>query len=87
MVFDRVPSDLESVLTSWIEWAIAAGAEFAWFGFEGSFDFNHILTEDVGNQICGVGTSEIVALALEDDFRQGPDWGAELSDLREQLKL
>ena len=87
MVFDRIPPDLEFTVTSWIEAVITAGADFGWFAFEGSFNFNNILTEDVAQQIFAVGTSQGIELALEDHFRRGPVWAARLRQTRAQLGL
>ncbi|WP_247046020.1 hypothetical protein [Arthrobacter rhizosphaerae] len=87
LIFDRVPSDLDSVLVSWIKSVIAAGAELAWFAFDGSFDFNHILTEDVARQVFAVGTNQGIELAVEDEYRRGSDWADRLSDVRDQLGL
>lgn len=44
LIYDEVPRDLDSILAARIAAAILAGADLAWFGFEGSFDFEHILT-------------------------------------------
>lgn len=88
LIFDRVPSDLDLVLVCWIESVIAAGAEIAWFAFEGSFDFNHILAKDVAGQVFAVGNNQGIELAVEDVYRRAPDWADRLSDdLRDQLGL
>lgn len=87
LVFDRIPQDVEFIVTSWIEAVITAGGDFGWFAFEGSFNFNNILTEDVAQQIFAIGTSQGIELALEDHFRRGPDWATRLSQIREQLGL
>jgi hypothetical protein len=87
LVYERVPSRLDSVVVSWIEAALAAGADFAWFGYEGSFDFDHILTEDIANQIFAVGSSQGIDLALDDDYRDSPGWVARLVGRRDELGL
>ena len=87
LIFDRVPSDLDSILVSWLESVITAGADFAWFAFEGSFHFNHILTQDVARQIFAVATNHGIELAIEDDYRRGAGWAARLHYLREQIGL
>jgi hypothetical protein len=87
LVFGASPFNLDAIVTAWIEAVLAAGAEFAWFGFEGSFDFNHILTEDVTSQIFAIGTGQRLELALDDDYREGPVWAARLHDVRVRLGL
>ena len=51
LIFDAVPRRIFSLLIhAWLTAAIRAGGVVAWFGFEGSFDFQHILTADVANR-------------------------------------
>ena len=64
-VFTEVPSNLDAVLTQCLRAARAAGAEVAWFGFEGSFDFGCLLTEETANQTYAVADSEGMALASD----------------------
>lgn len=87
LIYDEIPPDLESIVESWIAEALAAGADFAWFAFEGSFDFEHILTRDVASQLFGLGTSEGIELALDDDYREGPKWAALVGSARDRLGL
>lgn len=72
LTYDVAPLDLEAVVRSWIASAMLAGADFAWFGFEGSFDFKHILTSDLADQVFAVGSPDATHLALDDDYREGP---------------
>ncbi len=87
LIYDEVPPDLEAIAHSWIAAALVAGADFAWFGFEGSFDFEHILTSDVANQLFAVGASEGTELALDDEYREGPEWAALVGSMRVRLGL
>jgi hypothetical protein len=87
LIYDDVPPDIESIIGSWIVAAIAAGADFAWFGFEGSFDLEHILTGDVADQLFAVGTKEGIELALEDEQREGPGWTSFITSTRDRLGL
>lgn len=64
-VFAEVPSNIDSLLTRCLHAARASGAEVAWFGFEGSFDFGCLLTAEIANQIYAVMDSEGVALASD----------------------
>jgi hypothetical protein len=65
LVFAEVPSNLDSILTQCLGVARASGAEVAWFGFEGSFDFGCLMTAEIANQIYAVIDSEGVALASD----------------------
>lgn len=85
LTFDAPPPDLEAVVRGWLQMAIAAGASLAWFAFEGSFDFEHLLTPDIADQIYAVATPEGEELALADDRREGPDWVRSLEAARGAL--
>ncbi|MGO1003637.1 hypothetical protein [Lysobacter sp. CA196] len=82
----QFPDSLAGYLNRCIEWAFADGASFVWFAFEGSFDFEHILTEDVANQIyCICGEDGNTAMALEDDVLLSTEWAAVVAKKRELL--
>jgi hypothetical protein len=85
LVFDRVPEDLREVVSSWLTAVLAEGAEAAWFAFEGSFDFEHLLTNDVAGQVFAVADVGTLLLALDDEQREGPGWAQSLSAVRERL--
>jgi hypothetical protein len=63
--FVAVPPNLDLLLTRYLQAARASGAEVAWFGFEGSFDFGRLLTPEIANQIYAVIDSEGIALASD----------------------
>lgn len=63
--FAEVPSNIDVLLTAYLRGAHRSGADLAWFGFEGSFDFGHLLTADIANQIYAVIDSDGVALASD----------------------
>ena len=63
--FGEVPPHLEALLTRCLDAARAKGAEVAWFGFEGSFDFGYLLSPEIANQIYAVMDSEGVSLASD----------------------
>ncbi len=65
LAFSEVPSNLDALLTRCLHAARASGADAAWFGFEGSFDFGHLLTAEIANQIYAVMDSEGVAVASD----------------------
>ncbi|MET4158145.1 hypothetical protein [Agromyces sp. PvR057] len=84
LVFEAVPDDLESTVTAWLQAAIAAGAEIAWFAFEGSFHFEHVLTPDVASHVYAIADSTGVHLGLDDDMRNSTNWVLELTATRER---
>jgi hypothetical protein len=85
LVWKEMPHDLESVVTKCLREATAAGAQVAWFGFEGSFDFKYLLHPDVADQIFAVGASDEIWLALDDDWRTSDEWRVLVDDLRKHV--
>jgi hypothetical protein len=85
--FAGVPSDLANYLRECLKRVLRAGARVAWFGFEGSFDCEHVLTEDIADQIYAVGTATgQLWLALDDATILSPEWRESLALLRSQLR-
>lgn len=85
--YDAVPEPLGDCVTAWLRAAVGAGAELAWFAFEGSFHFEHLLTPDIAGQVFGIADAGAIALALDDDHRKGPDWVAVLDRFRRAARL
>ncbi|MDF5757366.1 hypothetical protein [Spongiactinospora sp. TRM90649] len=76
LTFDEVPPGLAGYLRVCLLRACSAETSVvAWLGFEGSFHFDHLLTEDVAHQIYGVcAGSGPPKLALEAEERRGDRW-------------
>lgn len=87
LTYNDPPPDLELVVRGWLRAAISAEAPLAWFAFEGSFDFEHLLTPDVADQIYAVATRDDERLALVDELREGADWIASLDAARRNSGL
>lgn len=87
LTFNAPPPDLELVIRGWLQVAIAGGASLAWFAFEGSFDFEHLLTPDIADQVYAVATPKGEELALVDEQREGSDWVTSLAAARVNLGL
>lgn len=85
VVFDVLPAELDSVVWAWLDASVRSGAVVAWFGVEGSFDFEHILTVDVADQIYGVAVPDFIALATDDQFRLSAGWLDRLAFARQAL--
>lgn len=82
LVWTDFPADLERVVTDCLTAALRHEAIVAWFAFEGSFDFEHLLDPDISGQIYAVAAGEAVRLALEDQYRMSEHWRRLLSELR-----
>jgi hypothetical protein len=87
LAFDAVPPDTEALVSVWLAAALDAGAEFAWFAFEGSFDFDHILTGDVASQVFAVGSKASIDVAVDDRARTAAGWAAKVTAARERAGL
>jgi hypothetical protein len=87
LIYNEPPLDLAEVITAWLQEALTSGAKLAWFAFEGSFDFEHILTADIADQVYAVATGDGVELALADEQREGAAWTATLEAVRRRAGL
>jgi len=85
LIFDRVPGDLELVVASCLRSAIDGGAQVAWFAFEGSFHFDHLLARDIAPQVYAVADRDGIHLALDDALRTGQTWAMEVEAVRTRL--
>jgi hypothetical protein len=85
VVWVELPLDLEARLRSGLDWALQLGASIAWYGFEGSFDFDYLLHPSVADQVYGVAAGEAVRLALDDATRLSTEWQELLGGLRRLL--
>lgn len=72
-VFAKMPENLEKVLRESLETARAGGAHVAWFGFEGSFDYEFLLTPEIASQIYAIVDETGVRIA-SDDMLWSEDW-------------
>jgi len=79
------PADLDQVVTDSLVSALREGAVVAWFGFEGSFDFEHVLHPDIASQVYAVAAGEAVRLALDDEYRLSTEWERLLAELRDRV--
>jgi hypothetical protein len=82
---DGVPGDLPVVVERWLVAAVEGGAEVAWFGFEGSFHFDHLLTRDIAPQLYGVADRTGVYLAVNDVQRRTIEWARRVEDCGQRL--
>ncbi|MBD3147457.1 hypothetical protein [Microbispora bryophytorum] len=66
--FEVLPEDLEKLLEACLRRACEHPGCVAWLAFEGSFHFDHILTESVADLIYGVcATGESPLVVLDDE--------------------
>ncbi|MFI0424448.1 hypothetical protein [Spongiactinospora sp. 9N601] len=66
-VFEVLPEDLRQRLEACLRTACEHSGSVAWLAFEGSFHFDHILTESVADQIYGICATGDPPLVLLDD--------------------
>lgn len=85
LVWKELPDDLVTVLTAGLLAALREGAGVAWFGFEGSFDFEYLLHPDVASQIYAVANPDVIRLALDDEYRCSSAWRDFLAEIRERM--
>ncbi|MGW5560015.1 hypothetical protein ACWER9_22675 [Micromonospora sp. NPDC003944] len=75
LVFDELPPDLHRYLAHCLRVACAVGETVVWLGFEGSFHFDHLLSEAAAPQVYGVcapGGEPVVAPDLR--TLRTPQW-------------
>lgn len=82
--FDQVPDGLHAYLTACLEEARERGAEIAWFGFEGSFDFDFLLAGEVASQIYALADGEGISIATDDSITSAA-WKTRVLEARERL--
>lgn len=82
LVWKELPDDLEEIVRICLQEVMAAGVEVAWFGFEGSFDYKHLLHPDIADQVYAIGASGDIWIAMEDEKRRSKEWEALLADVR-----
>jgi len=80
--FGALPAPLSGYLDACLREAMHHGAEVAWFGFEGSFDFAYLLAPQIAPQIYGLADSQGVELALEDDVLMSEAWRTRVAEAR-----
>lgn len=87
LTFATVPPDLEDGLGDLLRQACMSGARVAWLGLEGSFDFLHILEDDVSDQIYGVCIEQgEPVIELDDEVLRSPTWRTQLRKARRTLQ-
>ncbi len=73
--FDALPAGLDDYVGTVLQRALDLGAVVAWCAFEGSFHFEHLLTDDVAQQVYAVAAPEVgVCVRLDDAARTHPAW-------------
>lgn len=66
--FDTLPVNLTSQLEACMRTACVNPGSVAWLAFEGSFHFDHLLTDDVAGQVYGLcAHGDVPLVVVEDD--------------------
>ena len=79
--FATVPEPLSSYLEHCLREAVHRGAEIAWFGFEGSFHFDHLLTSDIADQVYAIADRRDL-LVVADAMRRSDEWAERVVAMR-----
>jgi hypothetical protein len=86
LVFDELPADLHAYLAHCLRVGCAAGGTVVWLGFEGSFHFDHVLTDVSAPQTYGVGAPGVDPVAAPDlPALRTPGWRAVIRSFRDRL--
>lgn len=85
-VFETIPARLNQYLLSCLEEAMNKGAELAWFGFEGSFDYEHLLAPEIATQIYGLSDTAGAAIAVEDQELDSDAWRKRVAAARGRIR-
>lgn len=65
--FDTLPVDLTPQLQACLSTACRAAGSVAWLAFEGSFHFDHLLTDDIADQVYGLCAHGDAPLVVVED--------------------
>lgn len=85
--FETIPANLDEYLSLCLQEALKNGAEVAWFGFEGSFDYEHLLTPEIATQVYAVADSAGAALAVEDQVLASDGWRDRVAAARGRIGM
>lgn len=85
LIWKKFPPGVDQLVTHSLLSALREGAIIAWFGFEASFDFEHLLHPEIASQVYAVAAGDAVRLALDDATRTSSDWRQLLAALRDRV--
>ncbi|GAB3698133.1 hypothetical protein GCM10027589_59570 [Actinocorallia lasiicapitis] len=84
--FESLPDSLEGYLREILLRAVRVNGIVAWLGFEGSFHYDHLLTDDIAPQVYGLcSASTDPLLAVHEVMRNGDSWRDTMRLYREEL--
>ena len=82
--FDVVAEHLSPYLAACRHEALGCVALVAWFGFEGSSHFDHLLTPDIDEQIFGVADSSGIGLVTDACQLSDDGWAQRVATAKER---
>jgi hypothetical protein len=84
--FDTLPVNLTPQLEACMRTACQNPGSVAWLAFEGSFHFDHLLTDDVADQVYGLcAYGDVPLVFVEDELESKALLEARLVDYRDRL--
>jgi hypothetical protein len=85
--FNQPPRALREYMIECLREAMSAGAVVAWFGFEGSFHFEHVLDPELASSFPGVADCAGIAVATEEAEIRSDAWRTRIAEARARLLL
>jgi hypothetical protein len=84
--FDTLPVNLTPQLEACMSTACRHPGSVAWLAFEGSFHFDHLLTDDVADQVYGLcAHGDVPLVVVEDEPESKALLEERLADYRDRL--
>ncbi|WP_344971879.1 hypothetical protein [Salinactinospora qingdaonensis] len=88
LTFDTLPTDPLQYLKSCLRQACIKGGNLAWLGFEGSFHYDHLLTDEIAEEIYGIcGENEEPIVILDEEELHKASWKETLQIYRSKHNL
>ncbi|WP_312315915.1 hypothetical protein [Stenotrophomonas sp.] len=86
LTLEAYPNDLKAYLTHCSAAALADGAEFVWFQFDGGFDFESVLSQDFARDVYFLQPAGgVTSVAIDDEVRTGEGWAQVVLGARRML--
>lgn len=86
LTLEAYPNDLKAYLTHCSAAALADGAEFVWFQFDGGFAFESVLSLDFARDVYFLQPAGgLPSMAIDDEVRTGEGWAQVVLGARRML--
>lgn len=83
---EAYPNDLKAYLVHCSAAALADGAEFVWFQFDGGFHFENVLSQEFAQEVYFLQPAGgLPSMAIDDEVRTGEGWAQVVLGARRML--